>query len=96
MTDTEARGIHARIDELATHMGNIAGDVKVIATACERLGTVVDGNGTEGLVTRVTVLEESRKQSSKRNALLDGLIGSAVAATIAATIAGLVVAFFIG
>ena len=35
MTDTEARRIHERIDELATHVGEIAGDVKVIAASCK-------------------------------------------------------------
>lgn len=35
MTAVEASRIHDRIDALATHVGEIAGDVKVIAASCK-------------------------------------------------------------
>lgn len=86
MTDTEGPQIRARIDELTTFVGEIAGDVKVIAGTCERFGLVLDGNGTPGLASRVATMEGSRKESSRWTTL--------VSHGTVAIVVGLVVAFF--
>lgn len=97
MTTEESRRLHKRLDEQAETLGKIAGDVKAIKAACEpccqridRLSSVVGGNGTEGLVSRVASIEGSRQASSK----LASIATTAAAATLAATVAGLIVAFF--
>lgn len=98
MTTAEAARIHERIDELVDAVGAVKGDTKAIVGACKpcqerinRLSSVVGGNGTDGLVSRVAMIEGSRKESSR----LSALFSHAAAATVAAVLAGIIVGFFV-
>lgn len=54
----------------------------------DRISTVIGGNGTEGLVSRVSRIEGSRKEERRP----PGLVATTSAALLVAVIAGVVVA----